>query len=69
MPHSLLLALSVAMLTIIAWHLPGIGTGFAVRRTACVPGSRARPDAEGTAPGQCRRPLGLKGLAGEQRPP
>ena len=69
MPRSLLLAWSLAMLTIIVGLLPRIGTGTAARWTACVPGSGARPDAEGTAPGQRRRPPDLKGLAGEQRPP
>jgi hypothetical protein len=69
MARSLLLAFSVAMLTIIAWLLPGIGTGSAARATASVPGSGAWPDAAGTAPGQRRGPPDLKALAGEQRPP
>jgi len=68
MPHSILFALSVAMLTVIARLLPRIGTGFAARRSACVPGSGARPDAEATAPGRpCRSPE-LK-VAGDERPP
>jgi hypothetical protein len=69
MPSNLLFALSLAMLTNIAWLLPRIGTGLAARRTACAPGSGARPDARDIAPGRRCRPPDLKVLAGDKRPP